>query len=482
MIRIGTVLNTIGKLILLVGTALLIPFIMSLFTGREDTFAFLFTILIMAVVGLFFMMFRSQEGSIRAKESYIIVTFGWIFVSCLGCLPYVFSGALPEYSAAFFETMSGFTTTGSTALTEIESLSPELLLWRSMTQWLGGLGVVVLFVALMSQISTGGQSMLRAELSGPYNQKMTGHIKDSAMILWGIYTSLTLILIVLLLFGGMSLFDAVCHAFSTMATGGFSTKNANIAAFPSPYIQWVIALFMFIAGVSYPLIYRVIAKRSLKVLVKNEEFRLYAIFVVVFSLFVFVDMMRNWNGTVSDNLRYSFFHVISQMTTTGFCATNFDPWPVAAHMVLMGVMLIGACYSSTSGSIKVGSYLLAFKTMRLQLFRMLHPRAMTQIKVDNQVIPEKTALKVESFITLFFVVMVLGVILLSTTGLTFSESITGAITAISNTGPAMGSLGAVGNFSEVTPFGKWVLSFLMLGGRLELYTVFVVLLPSFWRQ
>lgn len=465
----------------MVGIMLLFPFIVSFFTGRADTVAFLITIIIMGAVGGCCMLMKS-EGNIRAKESYVIVTFGWILVSLIGSLPYVFAGVFPDYSSAFFETMSGFTTTGSTALTDVEALSPELLLWRAMTQWLGGLGVVVLFVAILSQVSTGGQSMVRAELSGPYNEKITSHIKDSAMILWGIYLALTIILTILLLFGGMNLLDAVCHSFSTMATGGFSTKNASVAAFDSAYIEWVITIFMFVAGISYPLIYRALANRSLLTIGKNEEFRLYAGVAIASIIFVVVDLMLHWHGSFGDNLRSAAFNSVSLLTTTGFASENFDVWPAAAHVLMMCLMMIGGCYSSTSGSIKSGTYLLSYKSLKVQLFRLLHPRAMTEIKVDNKVIPERTALRVNQFFSLFFVVMFIGAILLSATGLTFAEAVTGSMTAISNSGPAMGSLGASGNFAGVTPFGKWVMSFLMLAGRLELYTVFIIFMPSFWRQ
>lgn len=483
MIRFGTVIKNIGKLILLVDLTLVLPLILSLFSGKTDTLAFAYTIIITTVVGLACTFFAKSEGNIRAKESYLIVTAGWFIITFLGSLPYVFAGAFPDYSSAFFETMSGFTTTGSTALTDVEALSKELLLWRSMTQWLGGLGVVVLFVAVLSQVSTGGQSMLRAELSGPYEEKISAHIKDSAMILWKIYLVLTLILVVLLCFGGMSLFDSVCHSLTTMATGGFSTKNASIAAFDSAYIEWVITIFMFLAGISYPLYYKAMTSRSLKPIVKNQEVRLYFCVAVIASLFIFVNLMLYWDeGTASEKLRHSFFNLITMLTTTGFASDNFDVWPAASHVLLMCIMMIGACYSSTSGSIKMGTYLLGFKTLTAQMFRMQHPRALVEIKVNNKVVPDRTALKVNQFFVLTIVIMFLGAIGLSMTGLTFAEAFTGSMTAITNSGPAMGRLGASGNFSEVTAAGKWIMSILMLGGRLELYTVLIVFMPSFWRR
>ena len=482
MIRFGTVINNIGKLILLVDFTLFLPLLVSLFSGKTNTLDFLYTIIITSIVGGLCVVFAKPQGNIRAKEIYLIVTVGWILVSILGSLPYAFAGVFPDYSSAFFETMSGFTTTGSTAFTDVEVLSQEILLWRSMTQWLGGLGVVVLFVAILSQVSTGGQSMLRAELSGPYQEKLTSHIKDSAMILWKIYSILTIILILLLLLGGMSLFDAVCHSFSTMATGGFSTRNASVAAFNSPYIEWVITIFMFLAGVSYPLYYKAVVNRSLKQIFKNEEFRLYVCITVLASLFIFINLVLYWDGTTSEKLRHAFFNLLSMLTTTGFASDNFDVWPAASHVLLMCIMMIGACYSSTSGSIKMGTYLLSYKTLRVQMFRLLHPRALVEIKVNNKVVPERTALKVNQFFILFFVVMFLGAISLSMTGLTFAEAFTGSMTAITNSGPAMGRLGASGNFSEVTAAGKWIMSFLMLGGRLELYTVLVIFTRDFWRQ
>lgn len=482
MIRLGTVINNIGKIILLVDVTLLLPLIVSFVTGGKNLLPFVYTILIFTVVGLICVLLVKPQGNIRAKESYLIVTAGWITLTFLGSLPYVFAGVFPDYSSAFFETMSGFTTTGATAFTDVEVLSHEILLWRSMTQWLGGLGVVVLFVAILTQVSTGGQSMLRAELSGPYQEKLSGHIKDSAMILWKIYVSLTVILIILLLIGGMSLFEAVCHSFSTMATGGFSTRNASVGAFDSLYIEWVITIFMFLAGVSYPLYYKAFISRSLKPIVKNEEFRLYFFITVFASLFIFINLMLNWEDSVSENFTNAFFNLVSMLTTTGFVSDNFDVWPAASHVLLMCIMMIGACYSSTSGSIKMGTYLLSYKTLKMQMFRLQHPRAMVDIKINNKVIPESTALKVNVFFALFFVTMFIGAILLSMTGLTFAEAFTGSMTSITNSGPAMGRLGAAGNFSEVTVAGKWIMSFLMLGGRLELFTVLIIFMPSFWRQ
>ncbi len=482
MIRFGTVFNSLGKILLLVDIGLMFPLLWSIATGGEDLFSFILTALIYGVLGGGLVFFAKNDGNIRAKEGYLIVSLTWIVVSLIGALPFFLSGTFTDYSSAFFETMSGFTSTGGTAMADIEAASQELLLWRALTQWLGGLGVVVLFVAVLTQVDTGGSSMLRAELSGPLNEKVASHIQDMAIILWLIYTVLTAILTVLLMLGDMSFFDAICHAFATMATGGYSTYNDSVAHFNSPYIEWVITLFMFIAGMNYPLMYKVFVKRKFSLLRKNEEFRLYFIVVLAAILLVFLDLMINRGGNLSTNLRGAAFQVVSQITTTGFVTENFDLWPTAAHVTILCLMMVGACYSSTSGSIKIGSYVIFYKSLKSQTFRLLHPRAMTQTKVNGKVVDEKTILRVLIFMLLFYLLAAVGSILLAFTGVVFDEAIAACMSAISNTGPALGSLGAVGNYSEVPAAGKWILSILMLAGRLELYTFFIIFVPAFWRR
>lgn len=480
MIRFKTVFNAIGKIILIVAGAMLLPLLWSLITGGPDFWALFIPFLIMVALGGFLAFYVKPEDSIRTREGYLIVTSCWLVIIFLGSLPYVFSGAFPSYSDALFESVAGFTTTGASVLADVTRLSPELLLWRSLTQWLGGLGVVVLFVALLTRMDTGGTIMFKAELAGPFTERITSHIDDSAKILWVCYMVLTAALVALLYLGDMTLHEALCHGFSTISTGGFSTRNEGIAYFDSMYIKWVLIVFMFVAGMSYALLYKVIIKRDGHFF-KNEEFRLYFIIVVFVTLLVFVTLYFFYEQE-DVGLGDIAFQVVSQLTTTGFTYMNYDVWPAFAHVLMLVLMMIGACYTSSSGSLKIGMYLLLAKNVRTVLFRMLHPQALTEVKINGKVVKDEVVIKALQYFFLFVISIFIGAIALSATGLSFHEAMTGAMAAVTNNGPGSGAMGPLGNYSEVTAAGKWILSTLMLLGRLEFYTVLIVFIPSFWKQ
>lgn len=482
MIRFNCVLNALGKILLIVGAALLLPTVWSLFETQTNTVAFLLTILICLFCGGIFVFSTKEKMHIRAKEGFLIVTLSWITVSIIGALPYYINGIFPDFTSAFFEAMSGFTTTGASALSDVESIPTSFLIWRSTTHWLGGLGVIVLFVAILSQTDTGGLTMLRAELSGPFNEKISAKIQDAAIYLWLTYTALTAICVILLLFGGLKFSDAICYAFGAISTGGFATLNDSVGGFHSAYIEWVITAFMFIGGISIPMMYKSFIARSPKTLLKNEEFRLYFFFVLIVIAIVTIDLLVHVGGSFSTNLRLAAFQSVSQLTTTGFCTDDFDIWPTASYTILICIMMIGASYSSTAGSIKMGTYLVAYKSLKSQFFRMLHPRALTEIRINGKAVPDNTVMKVLQFAFLFFIIMLLGAVALSVTGLPFKEALTGSMAAISNNGPGSGMIGPAGNYAEVSTAGKWILSALMLLGRLEIYTVLIVFTPAFWRR
>lgn len=482
MIRMKCVMNALGTILLIVATAMLIPLFWSLFHQDGEFFALFFTMLIYAMLGALLVTSTKSKSSIRGKEGYLIVTLSWVVVSFIGSFAYYFSGTFPDFVSCFFETMAGFTTTGGTALTNIEAVPESLLVWRSMTQWLGGLGVVVLFVAILSQVDTGGLTMLRAELSGPFNEKISSKVQDSAMIMWVIYSILTVVLIILLLIGGMNPTDAVCHAFSGISTGGFSSRNLSVAYFNSAYIEWVLTIFMFIGGISFPLMYKVFVTKSLKTLFRNEEFRVYLGFTAIVTAVIMIDLLRSYCDGFEQGIRLAAFQTVSQLTTCGFSTCDTNLWPTTSFMIMVCLMMVGASYSSTSGSLKIGTYLLAYKSLKSQFFRMLHPRALTEIRINGKAVHDKTVMKVLQLSSLFFVLSFMGAVLLSATGVPFMESVTGSMAAITNNGVAMGALGPMGNYAFVSSFGKVVLSILMLLGRLEIYTVLIVLVPAFWRK
>lgn len=482
MIRMKCVMNALGTILLIVAVAMMLPLIWSVVTMDGETLHLLMTMIMYSLLGALFVAATKGKESIRAKEGYLIVTASWLLVSFIGSFPFYFSGVFPDFVSCFFETMSGFTTTGGTALTNIEAVPDSLLVWRSMTQWLGGLGVVVLFVAVLSQVDTGGLTMLRAELSGPFNEKISSKVKDSAMIMWTIYGVLTAILILLLLIGGMNPLDAVCHAFSGISTGGFSSRNLSVSYFDSTYIEGVLTLFMFIGGISFPLIYKAFITKSPKTLLYNEEFRVYLGFTVIVTAIICLDLLLHSYGSAESCVRMAIFQTVSQLTTCGFVVSDTDLWPTASFMIMVCLMMVGASYSSTSGSIKIGTYLLAWKSLKSQFFRMLHPRALMEIRINGKAVPDKTVMKVLQLASLFFVLAFGGAVLLSVTDIPFLESLTGSMAAITNNGVAAGAFGPSGNYAAVSSFGKLVLSALMLLGRLEIYTVLIVFMPAFWKK
>ncbi|MDH4026883.1 MAG: TrkH family potassium uptake protein, partial [Desulfuromonadales bacterium] len=410
-----------------------------------------------------------------------IVTFGWTFFALFGALPFVFSGAIPSYLNAFFETMSGFTTTGSTILTDIEAMPPSLLLWRSLTQWLGGMGIIVLSLAILPMLGVGGMQLFKAEVPGPTTDRLKPRIQDTAKLLWGVYVLLTCIETLLLMAGGMSFFDGLNHAFTTMATGGFSTRNASVAAYNSVYIDWIITIFMFLAGVNFSLHYLAL-RGKIGDFIRNEEFLFYSSLVIVGTALI---TMLNMGGTYPgflDNLRYSAFQVVSIITTTGFGTADYELWPVLCQYLLVFFMFIGGCAGSTGGGMKVARILLLFKHAQVQVYRLIHPRAVRLVKLGDRPVDKDVMQSILGFFALYLGVFVAASFIMAATGMDLNSAGGSVIATLSNIGPGLGSVGPVDNFAHVPAIGKLVLAFCMLLGRLELFTVLVLVFPSFWRK
>jgi trk system potassium uptake protein TrkH len=396
-------------------------------------------------------------------------------------LPFVFSGAIPSYLNAFFETMSGFTTTGSTILTDIEAMPPSLLLWRSLTQWLGGMGIIVLSLAILPMLGVGGMQLFKAEVPGPTTDRLKPRIQDTAKLLWGVYVLLTCIEILLLMAGGMSFFDGLNHAFTTMATGGFSTRNASVAAYNSAYIDWIITIFMFLAGVNFSLHYLALRGKVVD-FIRNEEFLFYSSLVIVGTALI---TMLNMGGTYPgflDNLRYSAFQVVSIITTTGFGTADYELWPVLCQYLLVFFMFIGGCAGSTGGGMKVARILLLFKHAQVQVYRLIHPRAVRLVKLGDRPVDKDVMQSILGFFALYLGVFVAASFVMAATGMDLNSAGGSVIATLSNIGPGLGSVGPVDNFAHVPAIGKLVLAFCMLLGRLELFTVLVLIFPSFWRK
>ena len=475
-------LRILGSLLLCLGGTLIVPIPFSLYYADGAWSAFFLSVLVCCVVGGLIMTACRSKKELSVREGFAVVTFGWVVFAVFGALPFLFSGAIASPIDAVFETMSGFTTTGSTILTEIESLPQSLLFWRALTHWLGGMGIIVLSLAILPMLGVGGMQLFKAEVPGPTADRLKPRIQDTAKMLWGVYVLLTAVETMLLMFGGMSFFDAICHAFATLATGGFSTRNASVGAYDSGYIDGVITLFMILAGVNFALHFQILRGR-VRDFFNSEELRVYLGIIAVTTIII---MGFNWwqNIYVSgiENLRYTLFQVASIITTTGFGTADFELWPVVTQYLLVMLMFIGGCAGSTGGGIKVARILLLFKHAQVQLFRLIHPRAIRLVKLGNLPVDKEVMQSILGFFALFIAVFVVGSLLVAATGMDVVSSAAAVIACLANIGPGLGSVGPVDNFAHVPDFGKGVLIVCMLMGRLELFTVLVLFFPSFWRK
>ncbi|MCW8858090.1 MAG: TrkH family potassium uptake protein [Deltaproteobacteria bacterium] len=475
-------LRILGALLLFLAATLLAPLPFSFYYADGVWSAFVLSAVICSAAGGLLFAFCKSPKELSLREGFAVVTFGWTVFAVFGALPYLISGAIPSPLNAIFETMSGFTTTGSTILTDIESMPPSLLFWRSLTHWLGGMGIIVLSLAILPMLGVGGMQLFKAEVPGPTADRLKPRIQDTAKMLWGVYFLLTMVETVMLMLGGMSFFDALCHSFATLATGGFSTKNASIAAYDSSYIDTVITFFMILAGVNFALHFQVLRGRA-KDFFRSEELRVYLGLIFAATLMV---MIFNWSGNIysafGENLRFSIFQVSSIMTTTGFGTADFELWPVVTQYILVLLMFVGGCAGSTGGGMKVARILLLFKHAQVQVFRLIHPRAIRLVKLGNRPVDKEVLQAILGFFALFIGVFVLGSLLVAASGMDLVSAGSAVIACLANIGPGLGSVGPTDHFAHVPAFGKSVLIFCMLMGRLELFTVLVLFFPSFWRK
>jgi trk system potassium uptake protein TrkH len=431
--------------------------------------------------GIAWLLNRDADKNITKRDAYIIVSFSWILFSVFGSLPFIFTGSIPSYTDAFFETISGFTTTGASILNDIESHSHGVLFWRSLTQWLGGMGIIVLSLAILPLLGIGGMQLFVAEVPGPTPDKLHPRIKDTAKRLWYIYIIFTLSETLLLWAGDMNFFDALNHSFTTMATGGYSTKQASIAHWDSPYIHYIISLFMFLAGTNFTLSYFALHLRFDKV-IKNEEFKYYLGFVIVFTLIIAIIMFFTMNKSAEQSLRDSLFQVVSIMTTTGYVTSDYMSWLPILGLLIFMLMFFGGSAGSTGGSVKIIRVVLLFKNSALELKRLVHPNAVIPVRFNNVAVDPKIITNVLAFVS-FYILMVMGsMLIMAALGYDLDTSVGAVAATLGNIGPGIGKVGPVENFSHVPVFGKWFLSLLMLIGRLELFTVLILFSPEFWRK
>ena len=474
------IFNNIGKILLVEASLLVIPAIVAIIYGEHTLLSFSLTIAILTAVGLLCLRKKTKKKSIYAKEGYVIVALSWILMSLFGALPFFLSGHIPSFVDAFFETVSGFTTTGSTILKEIETLPKSLLFWRSFTHWIGGMGILVFVIAVMPKTESTSMHVMRAEVPGPTVGKLVSKLRASARILYGIYFVLTIVQAVFLLAGGMPLFDSIVTSFATAGTGGFAVLNNSIEGYNSLYSEMVIAVFMLIFGVNFNLYYMFLIRQG-KQAIKSEELRWY-IGIVAGSVIVIALSLINTKHGVADSFRYSFFQVASIITTTGFSTTNFDTWPMIAKFILVFLMIIGACAGSTGGGIKVSRLIILVKSGLRDIKKAINPRSIETVKVDKRTVEEPVVKSVSVFFATYILIAAASMFFVAIDGRDFATTSTAVIACIGNIGPGLGAVGPYGNFADFSVLSKLVLSFDMLAGRLELIPMLMLFSPYAWAR
>jgi len=476
-------LYVVGAILVSIGMTMLLALAWSVYYGDAGIMPLMQSVLTTLLVGGgLFRLFRDPEAkAMNHREGMAIVAVGWIAAALMGALPFWFADTFPSFTDCFFESMSGFTTTGASVLTEIESLPRGILFWRSLTHWLGGMGIIVLSLAILPFLGVGGMQLYKAEVPGPVAEKLKPRIKETAMLLWKVYVLFTVLQTILLMFGGMDLFESLCHTFGTMATGGFSTRNTSVAAYDSVYIDVVITVFMLIAGANFTLHYNALRGRP-GVLLRDPEFKFYMAVFVIFTLAGTVSIWGDNYESIWQSLRYSSFQVASIMTTTGFATADYELWTPLPQALLFILMFLGGSAGSTGGGMKCMRIMLLGKYAYQELIRLIHPRAVTRVKLGNRTVEPEVMSSITGFVVLFLGLFVLSAFLLAAMGIDVLTSFAAVVACIGNIGPGLGTVGPAENYAHLPLLAKWVLVFDMLLGRLEIYTVIILFVPEFWRK
>ena len=477
------ILKIIGVLTLFFGLTMIFPLLVGLYYSDGSLIPLLKSMVITVATGLIlYLIFRKAEAdTISQREGMAIVTVGWAAVGLFGAIPFYLGDAQFTFTDAVFESVSGFTTTGASVLTNIEALSKGLLFWRSFIQWLGGMGIIVLSVAILPFLGVGGMQLYKAEVPSPVPDKLKPRIRDTAMILWKVYAVISLVEVILLMLGGMGLYDALCHTFTTMPTGGFSTKNASVAHYDSVYFDCVFIFFMLLAGINFSLHYQMIRGKTLAFW-QDSECRFFLGAVAVLTLVVSLDVFRTVYNTMGDALRYGAFQVVSIVTTTGFATADYEQWPAMSQLILLMCMFLGASAGSTGGGMKCLRIMLCFKYCYRELFSLIHPHAVTRIKIGGKTVPDDVMRSVLGFLALYVGLFAFSSVVLAGLGVDFTTSFAAVAATIGNIGPGFGAVGPVESFAGLPVAGKWLLAWCMLLGRLEIFTVIILVVPEFWRK
>ena len=479
--NIKLTLKTIGQVLLVESALMLIPLAVALLCGGGDAMAILISLVITAAAGELLSLLKPRSDNLRAREGFAVVALGWILVSFFGCLPFRLHGCIPKLVDAYFETVSGFTTTGATLLTDVEVLPKGLLFWRSFSHWVGGMGVLVLSLALLPKMGARSIHLMRAESPGPAVDKLVPRVGNNAKILYYLYISLTAAMLVCLLLTGMNLYDALIHTFGAAGTGGFSNYNASVGAFDSPAAEIIIGVFMALFGVNFS-IYYYILRRNWGAVKHNSELWTYLAMMLVSSVVIAVNILPMYGHNFFTSLRYSFFQVSSIMTTTGYATADFDLWPQLSRTLLTALMLVGASAGSTGGGLKVVRMQLLVKSGIREIRHTVHPKSVNTIKLDGRTVSDSVLNGAQSFFFMYILVLIVSVLLISFDGYDLETNLTAVLSALSNIGPGFNLVGPTRNFSIFSDFSTFVLSMDMLIGRLEIFPMLMLAAPSAWRQ
>lgn len=475
------VLKNLGILLVCEALAMLPSVAVALIYGETNVWAFIYTIALLLIIGIALSFIKPKNRGIYVKDGFAIVAIGWILVSFFGALPFYFSGAIPSLVDSFFESCSGFSTTGASILQQIEGLPQAILFWRSFTHWIGGMGVLILAIAILPSVGTGSVQIMKAESPGPNPGKLVPKVKQTAKILYGIYIIITVVEIILLKIAGMPLFDSFIHTFGTVGTGGFSNMNLSVGAYNNVYIDVIITIFMFICGANFALHYQVL-KGNFKGMFKDGEFKLYSFIVILSTVLISLNIHGSMYSGIGQAIRHSAFQVVTIITTTGYATADFNLWPVFSKTILFFLMFIGGCAGSTTGGIKNIRFLILFKAIKRDLLKIIHPKAIYSVRVDGKTINDQTLSEVLGFFFMYIMVFCGAILIISIEGKDLVTTITSVATTIGNVGPGLGIVGPRGNFSSFTDLSKMVFSFCMIVGRLEIYPILLLIFPSFWRK
>ena len=475
--------NIIGILLVFLGVVMVFPVGCSLIYHDDSLVAILMSMAATLGAGilLFFASRRPDIEYINPREGIAIVALGWTAIGLFGALPFYFGDAVPSFTDAVFESVSGFTTTGSSVFTNIEGVSKSLLFWRSFIQWLGGMGIIVLSLAILPFLGVGGMQLFKAEVPSPVPDKLTPRLSESAKILWYVYAVISLVEVLFLLGGGMGVYDALCHAFTTMPTGGFSTKNTSVAHFDSAYFDFVFVLFMLLAGINFSLHYQLLRGRTL-IFWRDSECRFFLLMCLTLTLVVTLDLYGSVYDSMATAFRYASFQIVSIVTTTGYATADYELWPGLSQVIIFICMFVGASAGSTGGGIKCARLMVCMKYCYRELFTLIHPRSVVQVKINDAVVPDHVLKSIMGFLGIYLLLFVLCTVLLASMGVDMLTSLGAVASCIGNIGPGFGTVGPVDNFAHLPMQGKWLLSWCMLLGRLEIYTVIILLVPEFWKK